>query len=225
MEKQYKELYDLQWELNQKIGRDTIDSYNKRDWLYDYLQALSDEIVEAKNCISWKWWTKESKENGRFAEYIDPKNLKIEFVDMLHFLLSLDQICDFKFKEKECFVPYKLSLTTNDEIKSPWRTFQYLDLMLTYVQNLKAFSNFRNIDSISDIKIQFDITLWQNMLSNIRTLWQIFYTVSILQFGMTWNELYELYLKKNKVNLDRQDTDYSTYTKTEDDNNELKETL
>lgn len=49
-------------------------------WLRNYLRALQDECVELDRELLWKWWSKDK---------IGMQNIRVEIVDMLHFLVSL----------------------------------------------------------------------------------------------------------------------------------------
>lgn len=89
------EIFQLQHELNCKIGLDTINAPNKKDWLYQLNVALHDESQELQNSCHWKWWSKEVKENPDLQFKIkDEGNAKIEAIDILHFLVSIFQVLD-----------------------------------------------------------------------------------------------------------------------------------
>jgi dimeric dUTPase (all-alpha-NTP-PPase superfamily) len=49
-------------------------------WLRNYLWALSDECRELDEELLKKWWSK---------DHVDMQNVRVEIVDMLHFLVSL----------------------------------------------------------------------------------------------------------------------------------------
>ena len=49
-------------------------------WLRNYLTALSAEAEEVKEELLWKWWSKDQ---------IDMQNIRVEIVDIMHFLTSL----------------------------------------------------------------------------------------------------------------------------------------
>lgn len=51
-------------------------------WLSNYLTALDDESRELRAELLWKWWSKDS---------LDIQNIRVEIVDLLHFLVSLAQ--------------------------------------------------------------------------------------------------------------------------------------
>ena len=49
-------------------------------WLRNYLRALQDESAELERDLLWKWWSKDK---------IDIQNIRVEIVDLMHFLTSL----------------------------------------------------------------------------------------------------------------------------------------
>lgn len=48
-------------------------------WLAKYAKAMDEEIRELNAELLWKWWSKDS---------IDVQNIRVELVDILHFLVS-----------------------------------------------------------------------------------------------------------------------------------------
>jgi len=81
-----REIFACQKMLNRRIGVDT-DSMNEEGqvkWLLNYCRALSQEIAELTDSVPWKWWAKYQK--------FDRDNVRVEIVDMLHFLVSLAQV-------------------------------------------------------------------------------------------------------------------------------------
>ena len=80
------ELFDLQSELNKRIGVDT-DNMNDEDkikWVLNYTRAMQQEMSELIDSVPWKWWAK-------YQEF-DEQNAKVEVVDLLHFTISLAQV-------------------------------------------------------------------------------------------------------------------------------------
>ena len=49
-------------------------------WLRNYLKALTEEAAELDQELLWKWWSKDK---------IDLQNIRVEIVDLMHFLTSL----------------------------------------------------------------------------------------------------------------------------------------
>ena len=48
-------------------------------WLVNYSKAMEDELNELKEELLWKWWSKDE---------IDIQNIRVELIDILHFLVS-----------------------------------------------------------------------------------------------------------------------------------------
>lgn len=48
-------------------------------WLSRYAKAMEEELAELKDEILWKWWSRDE---------IDLQNIRVELVDVLHFLIS-----------------------------------------------------------------------------------------------------------------------------------------
>lgn len=59
-------------------------------WLYNYATAIQSELDELKADLQWKWWSKDG---------IDLQNVRVELVDILHFLVSA-MICSGLSAEK-----------------------------------------------------------------------------------------------------------------------------
>src|SRR5579872_5891944 len=67
--------------LSKDFDRPDLDPEVRKKWLLNYLRALTHEAVEAEDVCAWKWWTKDKA--------IDEQALKVEVVDIWHFLISL----------------------------------------------------------------------------------------------------------------------------------------
>lgn len=48
-------------------------------WLVRYAKAMEEELIELQAELRWKWWSKDA---------IDLQNIRVELVDLLHFLVS-----------------------------------------------------------------------------------------------------------------------------------------
>jgi dimeric dUTPase (all-alpha-NTP-PPase superfamily) len=48
-------------------------------WLVRFTKAMEEELIELKAELRWKWWSKDG---------IDLQNIRVELVDLLHFLVS-----------------------------------------------------------------------------------------------------------------------------------------
>lgn len=98
MENNLQKIWDMQEDLNKIIGRDTVGDSNKEKWLFDYITAMEQEIAELKDCLNWKWWSKEYEKHEPYG-IMDKQNLKVELIDILHFLISTMQIAGFTADE------------------------------------------------------------------------------------------------------------------------------
>lgn len=81
-----QDIFACQKALNRRIGVDTdaLDTPNRAHWLLQYSRALSQEVAEMIDSVPWKWWAK--------YQTLDLENVRVEIVDMVHFLVSLAQV-------------------------------------------------------------------------------------------------------------------------------------
>jgi dimeric dUTPase (all-alpha-NTP-PPase superfamily) len=49
------------------------------EWLVNYSKAMKEELIELDEELLWKWWSKDE---------IDMQNIRVELIDVLHFLVS-----------------------------------------------------------------------------------------------------------------------------------------
>ena len=49
------------------------------EWLMNYSKAMKEELIELDEELLWKWWSKDE---------IDMQNIRVELIDILHFLIS-----------------------------------------------------------------------------------------------------------------------------------------
>jgi hypothetical protein len=73
-------------------------------WLCKYVKAMQEELGELQEELLWKWWSKDK---------IDLQNLRVELVDILHFLVSA-MICA-GFTPEKLFDVYKQKHAVNVE--------------------------------------------------------------------------------------------------------------
>jgi len=83
-----KGMFELQAQLNQRIGVDTttLPMERKTEWVLNYCRAMQQEIAELTDSVPWKWWAKYQK--------FDMQNARVEVIDLFHFLISLAQTLD-----------------------------------------------------------------------------------------------------------------------------------
>jgi dimeric dUTPase (all-alpha-NTP-PPase superfamily) len=81
-----EEIFTLQSELNKKIGLrlESLSEEEKQTWILNYARAMTQEIAELTDSVPWKWWARYQK--------FDDQNVKVELIDVLHFLVSAFQV-------------------------------------------------------------------------------------------------------------------------------------
>ena len=79
-------IFELQQGLNERIGihAGRLNEEERQRWLLQYCRAMSQEVAELTDCIPWKWWAK--------YQAFDLQNVRVEIVDLLHFIVSLAQV-------------------------------------------------------------------------------------------------------------------------------------
>jgi len=83
---QLRELFRMQKALNERIGVHTegMNEEEKTKWILNYCLAMRQELAELTDSVPWKWWAKYQK--------FDEQNVRVEIVDLIHFLISLAQV-------------------------------------------------------------------------------------------------------------------------------------
>lgn len=242
--KYFDEIYKLQHELNMLIGRDTVNDKNKIKWSVDYNIALSSEAQELTDCINWKWWSVEGR-TDQYKKIIDLENAKVEAIDCLHFLMSLIQIYDLpvnqflNYTQNEDINNEKLVFSLATEIKIRCcknlllhnRRFDYTN---TNIFNIEKIINKIEYEEMcdepdSDFMRKLDnenywestkLKRWHNTIFMYWCLCKIFELLK-----MSDEDILKIYQMKHEKNILRQKNKYSIVTKTEDDNNEIKEKI
>ena len=91
-----EEMFELQAELNKRIGYDTAELREKFDpdkagrWLNDYIIAAESELGELRDCTFWKHWCAEAQGGERFKVH-DLQNARVEVIDLLFYWISMAQ--------------------------------------------------------------------------------------------------------------------------------------
>ena len=85
MDDKLEVMFAMQKELNRRIGQDTdtMTDEERVEWVLNYARALGQELAELVDSVPWKWWAK--------YQQFDQQNVKVEVVDIFHFLISLAQ--------------------------------------------------------------------------------------------------------------------------------------
>ncbi len=92
------------------------------EWLMNYSKAMKEELIELDEELLWKWWSKDE---------IDMQNIKVELIDILHFLVSAmmcagldaDKVYDI-YKQKHAVnlkrqdSDYKIATKTEEDNKT-----------------------------------------------------------------------------------------------------------
>lgn len=83
-----EEIFQLQQQLNKKIGVDTtaMTDEERITWVLNYCRAMTQEIAELTDSVPWKWWAKYQK--------FDKQNARVEVIDLMHFLISIGQVLE-----------------------------------------------------------------------------------------------------------------------------------
>lgn len=231
-----KYLYDinkLQRELNIVIGRDTVGDKDKLNWSTDYHIALMSEAHELMNCINWKWWSIEGKED-QHKKIINLKNAKIEAIDILHFLVSIIQIHDIQVEnyeinlESKDLISYCIELIDLCVFGMKLNSEIDVETLVTEVDFDEIFetktiltSDIFNIDNSltnqtisNDTKKDFHSWNIRNMLYSLECIFKI--------LEISDEDILTIYKLKHEKNLLRQKNNYSVLNKTEEDNKEIE---
>lgn len=113
-----KKLFELQAELNRRVGfdaqalRQDFDPLVAGRWLNDYIAAASNELEELRDCTFWKHWCSEARQ-GRRYEIHDLQNARVEVIDLLFFWLSLAQCVGLS--AEEVYELYRQKLNVNHQ--------------------------------------------------------------------------------------------------------------
>ncbi len=85
MDDKLETMFAMQKELNRRIGQDTdaMTDEQRVEWVLNYSRALGQELAELVDSVPWKWWAGYQR--------FDAQNVKVEIVDIFHFLISLAQ--------------------------------------------------------------------------------------------------------------------------------------
>ena len=137
--REIKEMYEKQDRLNRATcGNDWVKGVCCSKKEINWEEAILDETAELLNSTSWKWWKNQID---------DPENLRIELVDLWHFVMSFHMEQAFLFHividYKEVLHLYEISepKTIMQLIKSESNSYAYLmnlfGLMKTYEMDLE----------------------------------------------------------------------------------------
>ena len=190
MEEKLKHMLQLQDTLNKKINEDWKDIRTEDD----FIRAAWIECAELVDSLPWKWWKKQTP---------DMDNVKIEVVDIWHFLLSLI-----------------LQKTTNIEEATKSH------LMTYFKQGLEMNLQNLNIDPVHIHHYLGETDQYKRLIYTAERIVEnllrknlqeaMFFFGLLVKDVMSFEELYYLYVGKNILNHIRQEKGYKTgnYKKT-----------
>lgn len=158
-------LFEMQRELDNRI----IQQHELQgvDLLPNKILALQVELGELAN--EWKGF-----KHWKVVKIVDNRKLLEEYVDCLHFILSIG---NHNYKYKIC-----LEDTHPILFGEIIHQFNYL------------FNKFGDFGA-------------NRTIMNYKVMWRVFMGLGE-QLGFTWEQIVQAYLEKNKVNHERQDTNY-----------------
>lgn len=205
-------LFETQAALDEHIMQEhpELRGKNNLDWK---LLALQVELGECANeWRGFKKWSTDQKprtvkrietewdDDGTPTEwdvYQDVNPLLEEYVDCLHFILSIG-LEDFTYSHLgEIFtVPVRLELTNDfgGVIKHHNVTTQFVYL-------------FNQIGHLSDCVLECEFAYADEAVGQYKQTWQMFVGLGEM-LGFTWEQVEEAYYAKNKVNHARQESGY-----------------
>lgn len=151
---------------------------------FKWMRAVLVETVEGIEHHGWKWWKKQE---------IDMPQLRMELVDIWHFVLSQLIVDNNKVKSDAEIAEYILSCIDgkNRDIQYNGRTFSSNQSLLEDLELMAGMAAFGD----------FSICLFSNIMNKT---------------GFTWDELADTYLSKNVLNQFRQRNGYKTGTYVKD---------
>jgi dimeric dUTPase (all-alpha-NTP-PPase superfamily) len=200
MKKQIKEMFNLQNNLNINTNGINWSTDKKttegRDIVWE--RAIHMECSEAIDSLPWKHW---KDINGQS----DIENLKIELVDIWHFIMSIIIEAEASYSNNTVDFDYvteqweKFNLITFDPI-STVKSIEKLSLQALLITGLKdELEIFPNIDRSNYINVIYN-KLLPCFINSCESV------------NLSFKELYSLYLGKNILNLFRQSHGYKNGT-------------
>lgn len=218
-----KQLLDKQYQLNnQTNGHHWVIRKTKSNKETNFARAIYMETAELIESYPWKHWKNLNAE-------VDILNVKIELVDILHFILSL--AIEYKFAE---MVDSNIVATMTDkEIDNIYENFVSVKLVEEFKSHQKNSQSLRFVENITTYKknhSNMDFTLHSfevlmrraiklSMLGTSKAkreevresfhklVWQFFY-ICEQELNIDEEFLYGLYLGKNVLNDFRQENGY-----------------
>jgi dimeric dUTPase (all-alpha-NTP-PPase superfamily) len=178
-----KQMLVLQQQLNDATGgKGWEQGYTDKGKPIDWKRCIYLEAAELVDSYPWKHWKNISAEP-------DYDNIKIEIVDIWHFVMS------------EALRDYKINQNRD------------LDQLANDMTSLPDFKKFTTASQEISLDVFEQIAVVENLLktlftgADVLTLVNAFYKMSA-DLGVNLDELYKLYIGKNILNQFRQDHGY-----------------
>ncbi len=182
-------MFDLQNQLNNSTnGENWVNGITKNNKEINWKRCIYMECAEIIDSFPWKHW----KDIAKPADY---ENIKIEVVDIWHFIMSLAIEEAYKNKKK-----------IEDIIDEVSDTNEFKKII---VKNDNVANDKEIMTKVEDVML--DVL---NKEFDINKLLKDFFEL-VLMSGLDLNSLYNLYVGKNILNRFRQDNGYKegTYIK------------
>ena len=174
---QINTLLRLQYAMNTKVDADWVAAG------YPYLRAVVIEAAEAIEHHGWKWWKK---------QVCDLPQLKMELVDIWHFLLS-----EILLRESGQTAAAALKLQAH--LADSNQSMLDCDGRIFDLDTMSLLEKLQLLIAVSSLN-RLELNVFKAILTDCQ---------------MDWNELYRQYVGKNVLNFFRQDHGYKegTYRK------------
>jgi len=185
------EMFRLQNRLNDDTnGPKWREGVTKQGKVINWKRCIVMETAELIDSFSWKHW--KSIDGG-----IDMENIRIEMVDIWHFVMSY--ILRFKTPEEAAKKALETMKTSSIRLPESWspRENERIEELLSPFEDLMALALIKSDDEVY-------------MEELLEKFWEALDAV-----GMSFDDLYRLYIGKNALNQFRQLHGYKegTYTK------------
>jgi len=200
------EMFRLQERLNDDTnGPKWRDGVTKQGKVINWKRCIVMETAELIDSFSWKHWKS-------IAGGIDLENIKIEMVDIWHFVMSY--LLRFHSSEEASKMALSTMKTSSIKLPKEWSEADNarLETLLEPFETLMALALVKSDDELYHEEL-------------LEQFWECVDAV-----GMSFDELYRLYIGKNALNQFRQQHGYKegTYKKVwngQEDNVVLQEIL
>jgi len=190
MKNKIKEMLELQYKLNVDTNGDDWKNWvSPNGKIINWKRCIYMETVEAIDSVSWKHW-KDIKGG------IDSDNFRVEIVDVWHFLMSylLEQ------------------MSMDDALKIVYKNIEWGP----FIEKLPTELNEENNLKLDDILLPYEEMMAYSLIKTNSSEYIVDFVKSfftcVKSSGMTFDDLYSLYIWKNVLNKFRQDNGYKEWT-------------